>query len=141
MSVPNTKAPVPVSLNGKRGPTPTVNVSAGYPQIPIAQDTAKGQFGFGPRRSSVMEESPRLREQRTQIVGMLLVIVLMVILLQLWLVTIAIDESLAGRAALALPSFCASACCFGVNLWLLKLVFDLDVNHDSSKRPKREGRS
>ena len=65
-------------------------------------------------------------EQRTQIMGMLMVLVLLVLLLQFWLLSVAIEEFLAARATLAIPTFGASCCCLLVNLGLLKYLFDID---------------
>lgn len=66
------------------------------------------------------------RRQKTQLLGMLLIFVLLILLIQLWLITIALEEFLAARAALAVSTFLASLFCFGLNLWLLKYVYDLD---------------
>ena len=64
--------------------------------------------------------------QRAQILAMLLAFVLLILLIQLWLVTIALEEYLAARATLAVPTFLASLACFGLNLRLLKYVYDID---------------
>lgn len=66
------------------------------------------------------------KSQKTALLGMLLIFVLLILLIQLWLITIALEEYLAVRASLAIPTFLASFCCFGLNLWLLKYVYDLD---------------
>jgi hypothetical protein len=64
--------------------------------------------------------------QKTQLLGMLLIFVLLILLIQLWLVTIALEEYLAAHATLAIPTFLASLFCFGLNVWLLKYVNDID---------------
>jgi hypothetical protein len=73
---------------------------------------------------------PRLAklEQRTQAVMTLTILVLAVLLIQLWLLTIALEEFMAAHTALALPTFGASGFCFLLNLWLLKYLYDLDRN-------------
>jgi uncharacterized membrane protein (DUF485 family) len=73
---------------------------------------------------------PRLAklEQRTQGVMTLMVLMLAVLLIQLWLLTIALEEFMAAHTALALPTFGASGFCLLLNLWLLKYLYDLDRN-------------
>ncbi|HLV79523.1 MAG TPA: DUF6755 family protein [Chthonomonadaceae bacterium] len=65
-------------------------------------------------------------EQRSQAVLTLMAIVLVILLLQLWLITIALEDCLAAHTALAVPTFAASAICFLINLWLLKYLYDID---------------
>ncbi len=65
-------------------------------------------------------------EQRSQAISMLMICVLVIFLIQLWLITIALEEYLAARSDLALPTFLASLACFLVNLWLLRYVRDID---------------
>ncbi len=65
-------------------------------------------------------------EQRSQAVLTLMAIVLVILLLQLWLITIALEDYLAVHTALAVPTFAASAICFLINLWLLKYLYDID---------------
>lgn len=64
--------------------------------------------------------------QRTQLISMLMIFVLVLLLIQLWLVTIALEEFLGAKSSLALPTFLASLGCFGLNLWVLKYVNDID---------------
>jgi hypothetical protein len=71
-------------------------------------------------------ERRKLLDQRTPILNMLMVFVLVVLLVQLWLISIALEEFLAARTALAVPTFGASAFCFLLSLRLLKYVNDLD---------------
>ncbi len=65
-------------------------------------------------------------ERRAHAISVLLVFVLLIFVLQLWMITIALEEHLAARATLAWPTFLASLGCFGLNLWLLKYLNDLD---------------
>ncbi len=73
-------------------------------------------------------KDPRLAklEQRSQAIVMLMVFVMVVLLIQLWLITIALEEYLAARTTAAIPTFLASGFCFLLNLWLLKYVYDID---------------
>ena len=64
--------------------------------------------------------------RRTQAMVVLLCFVLMIFLVQLWLITLALEEHLAERAQLAWPTFLASGFCFVLNLFLLRYVNDLD---------------
>ena len=75
-----------------------------------------------------MELDPKRTKwiQRTQLVSMIMVFVLMLLLIQLWLVTLAIEEYLGAHSTLAMPTFLASFACFGLNLRLLKYVNDID---------------
>ena len=77
---------------------------------------------------SLLPQDPRRARwgQKTQLLGMLSIFVLLILLIQLWLVTLALEEYLAARASLAIPTFLASLFCFGLNLWLLKYVYDID---------------
>lgn len=65
-------------------------------------------------------------ERRSQAMVVLLSFALVLFLIQLWLITIALEEHLAERSALAWPTFLASGVCFLVNLALLRYVNDLD---------------
>lgn len=79
-----------------------------------------------------MKQSPRAEgrrawwERRSQAMVVLLCFALVIFLIQLWLITIALEEHLAERSALAWPTFAASGACFLVNLVLLRYVNDLD---------------
>lgn len=66
------------------------------------------------------------RERQSQGVLPILLVVLLVFLIQLWLLTIALEESLAGGFALATPTFLASGVCFAFCLWLLRYVRAID---------------
>ena len=76
----------------------------------------------------MIQKDPRLArlEQRSQAVATLMVLVMMILLIQLWLITIALEEFLAAHTALAIPTFAASGVCFLINLWLLKYLYDID---------------
>ena len=70
-------------------------------------------------------------EQRSQNVMTILVLVIAVLLIQMWLLSIALEEYMASRSALALPTFLASGFCLLVNLWLLKYLYDIDRKEDN----------
>lgn len=65
-------------------------------------------------------------QRRAQALVMLLCLVLALFLIQLWLITLALEEHLAEHSALALPTFLASGGCFLVNLVVLRYIHDLD---------------
>lgn len=65
-------------------------------------------------------------ERRTRAISVLTVVILLVIMIQLWLITIALEEYLAARNALAVGTFLASGACFLLNAGLLKYLYDLD---------------
>ena len=64
--------------------------------------------------------------QKTQAIGLVMIFVLVILLMQLWLLTVAMEEFLARHNDLALPSFLASIVCLLVNLRLLKYVNRID---------------
>jgi len=64
--------------------------------------------------------------QKTQILSMLMAFVLLILLIQLWLITIAFEEFLGSKASLAIPTFLASLGCLALNLRVLKQVNDID---------------
>ena len=68
--------------------------------------------------------------QSAQAITMIMVFVLVVLLIQLWLITIALEEYLAARSGLALPTFLASGACVLINLGLLKYLYDVDKHKD-----------
>ena len=76
----------------------------------------------------MIQKDPLLAKlaQRTQNIETLLVLVMVILLIQLWLLSIALEEYMAAQNALALPTFAASALCFLLNLWLLKYLYDVD---------------
>ena len=65
-------------------------------------------------------------EQRQQIVMTVMLMVIGVLLLQLWLLSIALEEYMAAQTSLAIPTFGASLFCFALNLRLLKYLYDID---------------
>ena len=71
-----------------------------------------------------------LRERRSQAVVTLMIMVLVIFLIQLWLITIALEDYLAADYRLAFPTFLASGGCFLVSLWLLKYLYDVDRQRD-----------
>jgi hypothetical protein len=65
-------------------------------------------------------------EQKSQSVLPIMLGVMVLLLIQLWLITIALESYLAANMALAAPTFLASLFCFALNLWLLKGLYGLD---------------
>ena len=75
---------------------------------------------------------PRLVKlgQKTQAVSSLMVMALVILLIQLWLLTVALEEFMAAKSALAIPTFGASGFCFIVNLVLLRTLSKIDKRED-----------
>lgn len=71
-------------------------------------------------------KNPVWWQRRAQALVTLLFMVLALFLIQLWLITLALEEHLAEHSALAIPTFLASGGCFLVNLVLLRYIHDLD---------------
>ena len=69
-------------------------------------------------------------EQRSQSILTLLVMVIVVLLVQMWLLSIALEEYMAAQNALALPTFLVSVVCLLINLRLLKTLYDIDRKED-----------
>ena len=65
-------------------------------------------------------------ERSSQAVSTLTAIILVVLLIQLWLLTIGTEELMAHRSGLAFPTLLANAGCFAFNLFLLKYLYDID---------------
>lgn len=65
-------------------------------------------------------------EQRSHSVMTLLLLVIAVLLVQLWLLSIALEEFMASKSTLAIPTFAASCGCLLVNIWMLKYLNDVD---------------
>jgi uncharacterized membrane protein (DUF485 family) len=68
----------------------------------------------------------RRLDRRAEAITTVMAIFLLVLLVQLWLVSIASEEYMAARHGLAIPTFIASGCLFLFNLWLLGYVYDID---------------
>lgn len=79
------------------------------------------------------DQDPRVArlEQKVQGIQTIMWIVLLVFLLQLWLITIALEEYLAAKSSLAIPTFAASLVCFLFNLWMFKYLRDIDRRNES----------
>ena len=75
---------------------------------------------------------PRMAKlgQKTQVISTLMVMAMVILLIQLWLLTIALEEFMASKGALAIPTFGASIFCFMVNLWLLRTLSKIDRRKD-----------
>ncbi len=65
-------------------------------------------------------------EQRLNALQTILVMVLALLLIQLWLLNLALEEFMAARHILAVSTFLASGACFIVNLWLLHYIYAVD---------------
>ena len=76
----------------------------------------------------MIQQDPELAriEQKSQGVLPLMLGVMLLLLIQLWLVTIALESFLAADMTRALPTFLASLFCFALNLWLLKGLYGVD---------------
>ena len=69
-------------------------------------------------------------EQSSQKIMTIMVMVLIILLIQFWLLSIALEEFMAAQNALAIPTFATSALCLFINIWLLKYVNDIDRIED-----------
>jgi hypothetical protein len=67
------------------------------------------------------------REQRTTIVHGVLCLILILVVLQLWLFTATMNAYLGGDEGVILPAAVASLICFGLNLGLLRYVYQIDA--------------
>jgi Family of unknown function (DUF6755) len=65
-------------------------------------------------------------EQKSQNILVMMIAVMLLLLIQLWLVTIALEAYLAADNTRAVPTFFASIFCFLLNLWLLKALYAVD---------------
>ena len=66
------------------------------------------------------------RSQRMTIVNGALVLAVILVVLQLWLLTATMNAFLGGDTTISVPAALASLACLGVNLWLLKYLYQLD---------------
>jgi hypothetical protein len=73
-------------------------------------------------------KDPRTAKLEQKMSGLLtvMVLVMLVLLIQLWLLNIAVEAYLAAHAGLAVPTFLASMFCFALNLAALKYLYVLD---------------
>ena len=69
-------------------------------------------------------------KQRTESITGLLIGVLLVLILQLWLITVALEAHLAADASVAVPTFAASIVCFLISLGLLRYLYQIDRSRD-----------
>lgn len=76
----------------------------------------------------MIRQDPELArlEQKSQSILPLMAAVMLLLLIQLWLVTIALESYLAADMTRAVPTFGASLFCFALNLWLLKGLYSVD---------------
>jgi len=72
-------------------------------------------------------------QQKMSGVSTVMVLVMLVLLIQLWLLNIAMEAYLAAHMGLALPTFLASAFCFALNLGALKYLYTIDRNEEPGK--------
>ena len=73
-------------------------------------------------------------EQKAQSVLPLMIGAMVLLLLQIWLITIALESYLAANTTEAVPTFAASVFCFLLNLWLLRYLYRVDHDHESGGR-------
>ncbi len=76
----------------------------------------------------MIQKDPHLAklEQKSQGVMTILTMVMLVLLIQLWLLNIAVEGFLAAHTYLAVPTFLASGFCFLLNLGALKYLYAID---------------
>jgi hypothetical protein len=76
----------------------------------------------------MIQRDPKLTrmEQKSQGVVTLMVMAMVILLIQIWLVTLALEAFLASHHDLAIPTFLASVFCFLVNLFLLRYLYAID---------------
>ena len=76
----------------------------------------------------MIQQDPEIAkfEQKSQSILTLMIGAMLLLLIQLWLVTIALESYLAADMSHALPTFLASLFCFALNLWLLKSLYAVD---------------
>ena len=77
-------------------------------------------------------KNPRAAKQEQKMAGMLsvMLMVMLVLLIQLWLLNIAMEAYLAAHIGLAVPTFLASLFCFALNLAALKYLYVIDRKDD-----------
>ena len=80
----------------------------------------------------MIRKDPKLAklEQHTQNIMTIMLMVMVILLVQLWLLSIALEEYMAAQMSLALPTFLVSIACLLANLWLLKTLYDIDRKED-----------
>lgn len=64
--------------------------------------------------------------QRTETMGALLIMMLVVLLVQFWLITVSLESHAAGSSAITVASFLACGGCSAIDLWLLRWVVVID---------------
>jgi hypothetical protein len=80
----------------------------------------------------MIQRDPHLakQERSTQAISSIMVMMLLVLLIQLWLITIALEAHYSANESVALPTFLGSGFCFLLNLWLLKYVVAVDRDRE-----------
>lgn len=81
---------------------------------------------------------PARRRRRVAIDAAMLFVVLM-LMVQMWLLTAALESFLAGHAEVALPAFLASLVLFAACAGLYLLIKRLDRAPEPDERPERSG--
>ena len=82
------------------------------------------------RRDSNRKMHLAKQEHSTQAISSIMVMMLVVLLIQLWLITIALEAHGSSNDSVALPTFLGSGFCFLLNLWLLKYVVAVDRDRE-----------
>ena len=70
--------------------------------------------------------SLRRRQQRTTIVHGMLAFAALIVTLQLWLLSASLNAFLGGDGSVVVPAAIASVGCLGLNLGLLRYLYQLD---------------
>lgn len=65
-------------------------------------------------------------DQQSHSILTLMVMVMIILLIQLWLLNIALEEYMAAHSTMAIPTFAASAFCLMINLVLLRYLRDVN---------------
>ncbi|MDE2126855.1 MAG: hypothetical protein KGJ62_09725 [Armatimonadetes bacterium] len=68
----------------------------------------------------------RMLERRLHALTALMSVALVVLLVQLWLLTIALDDYLAAGTVVAVPAFVASGTCLAINVLILRVLYRVD---------------
>jgi len=69
---------------------------------------------------------PFTREQKTAIVYGMICFILVLVICQIWLVTATVNAFLGGDDSIVMPAAVASFVCMGLNLGLLRYLYQLD---------------
>lgn len=69
---------------------------------------------------------PMGRDKRMTIVNGILFFVVLIVVLQLWLLTVTVNAYLGGDTSVVVPAALASVVCLGLNAGLLRYLYRID---------------